>query len=197
MNSDSFRSERLNGMAGERPVDTLCERFVLDKDHSALLPVCTGLREGRLSLLQVVDALGPYLTHAETNVRLRGTLLLSSVVEHCVSKFNEKEMVVICKFYKEKLKDHYTLLPAILQGFLCLSVSPLLPKGLAVDILKALFCEVQVQSLIQVDRRSIFSIIANFMDMRRDGKRYNLCILLRFLSESFCKQNMIIWLIYN
>uniref|UniRef100_UPI00358FE5AB MMS19 nucleotide excision repair protein homolog isoform X2 n=1 Tax=Myxine glutinosa TaxID=7769 RepID=UPI00358FE5AB len=154
-------------MAGEPVLDVLCERFVVDKDHSALLPICTGLREGRLSLLQFVDSLGPYLTHAETNVRLRGTLLLSSVVEHCVSKLNEKEMVVICKFYKDKLKDHYTLLPAVLQGFLCLSVSPLLPEGLAVDILKALFCEVQVQSLIQVDRRSIYSIIANFMDGRR------------------------------
>ncbi|XP_078079207.1 MMS19 nucleotide excision repair protein homolog isoform X2 [Mustelus asterias] len=45
-------------------------------------------------------------------------------------------------------------------------MSSVLPEGLAVAVLKALFQEVHVQSLLQSDRHSVYSIIANVMDTR-------------------------------
>lgn len=43
-----------------------------------------------------------------------------------------------------------------------------LPRGLAVSVLKAIFQEVHVQSLLQVDRHTVFSIITNFMRSREE-----------------------------
>ncbi|XP_043911515.1 MMS19 nucleotide excision repair protein homolog [Protopterus annectens] len=75
---------------------------------------------------------------------------------------------VLTAFYENRLKDHHLLVPSVLQGLKALSMSQVLPEGLAVSILKALFQEVHVQSLMQIDRHSVYSIISNFMESREE-----------------------------
>ncbi|XP_010180671.1 PREDICTED: MMS19 nucleotide excision repair protein homolog [Mesitornis unicolor] len=48
------------------------------------------------------------------------------------------------------------------------SMCEVLSQGLAVSVLKAIFQEVHVQSLLQLDRHTVYSIITNFMDTREE-----------------------------
>ncbi|XP_009870584.1 PREDICTED: MMS19 nucleotide excision repair protein homolog, partial [Apaloderma vittatum] len=48
------------------------------------------------------------------------------------------------------------------------SMCEVLSPGLAVSVLKAIFQEVHVQSLLQVDRHTVYSIITNFMGTREE-----------------------------
>ncbi|CAM9448745.1 unnamed protein product [Lampetra fluviatilis] len=136
------------------------------RDASAARQIAADVAEGKCSLLDLVDNMGVYLTHTETEIRALGTRLLSDVLQHNLRKLQPKELEVLALFYVDKLKDHYTVLPGVLQGFVALSSAPNLPVGLEVRVLKAIFQDVHVQSLVYSDRRSVYNIIANFMETK-------------------------------
>uniref|UniRef100_H3BBP1 MMS19 nucleotide excision repair protein n=1 Tax=Latimeria chalumnae TaxID=7897 RepID=H3BBP1_LATCH len=71
-------------------------------------------------------------------------------------------------FYENRLKDHHLIIPHVLQGLKALSMSSVLQNGMAVSILKTLFREVHVQSLLQTDRYTLYTIIVNFMESREN-----------------------------
>ncbi|XP_061408357.1 MMS19 nucleotide excision repair protein homolog [Lethenteron reissneri] len=136
------------------------------RDASAARQIAADVAEGKCSLLDLVDNMGVYLTHTETEIRALGTRLLSDVLQHNLRKLQPKELEVLALFYVDKLQDHYTVLPGVLQGFVALSSAPNLPVGLEVRVLKAIFQDVHVQSLVYSDRRSVYNIIANFMETK-------------------------------
>uniref|UniRef100_A0A8C6S0J6 MMS19 nucleotide excision repair protein n=1 Tax=Nannospalax galili TaxID=1026970 RepID=A0A8C6S0J6_NANGA len=117
---------------------------------------------------KVVEALGSSLENPEPRTRARGIQLLSQVLLQCHSLLLEKEVVHLILFYENRLKDHHLVIPSVLQGLRALSLCVALPPGLAVSVLKAIFQEVHVQSLLQVDRHTVFSIITNFMQSREE-----------------------------
>uniref|UniRef100_A0A4W3IDE9 MMS19 nucleotide excision repair protein n=1 Tax=Callorhinchus milii TaxID=7868 RepID=A0A4W3IDE9_CALMI len=100
-----------------------------------------GVIDGKYAALDVVEALGTCLTNPEPRTRGRGVQLLSQVLQVSYSILKQKE-------------EHLS------------SILSLLPEGLAVATLKALFQEVHVQSLMQSERHSVYSIISNFMETR-------------------------------
>ncbi|XP_008934661.1 PREDICTED: MMS19 nucleotide excision repair protein homolog, partial [Merops nubicus] len=71
-------------------------------------------------------------------------------------------------FYENRLQDHHLVIPSVLQGLRALSMCEVLSPGLAVSVLKAIFQEVHVQSLLQLDRHTVYSIITNFMGTREE-----------------------------
>ncbi|NXY49739.1 MMS19 protein, partial [Ceuthmochares aereus] len=71
-------------------------------------------------------------------------------------------------FYENRLQDHRLVIPSVLQGLRALSMCKVLSPGLAVSVLKAIFQEVHVQSLLQLDRHTVYSIINNFMGTREE-----------------------------
>ncbi|XP_054222517.1 MMS19 nucleotide excision repair protein homolog isoform X6 [Homo sapiens] len=77
-------------------------------------------------------------------------------------------VVHLILFYENRLKDHHLVIPSVLQGLKALSLCVALPPGLAVSVLKAIFQEVHVQSLPQVDRHTVYNIITNFMRTREE-----------------------------
>uniref|UniRef100_A0A8C6RZG1 MMS19 nucleotide excision repair protein n=1 Tax=Nannospalax galili TaxID=1026970 RepID=A0A8C6RZG1_NANGA len=111
------------------------------------------VKSGNYTVLKVVEALGSSLENPEPRTRARGIQLLSQVLLQCHSLLLEKE---------EKITHCQHFLPS--QNSLCVA----LPPGLAVSVLKAIFQEVHVQSLLQVDRHTVFSIITNFMQSREE-----------------------------
>ncbi|MBZ3874538.1 MMS19 nucleotide excision repair protein-like protein, partial [Sciurus carolinensis] len=108
------------------------------------------------------------LENPEPRTRARGIQLLSQVLLQCHSLLLEKEVVHLILFYENRLKDHHLVIPSVLQGLRALSLCVALPPGLAVSVLKAIFQEVHVQSLLQVDRHTVYSIITNFMRTREE-----------------------------
>ncbi|NWV94451.1 MMS19 protein, partial [Machaerirhynchus nigripectus] len=127
-----------------------------------------GVKDGRWTVLQLVEALGFCLENTDPRMRGRGIQLLSQVLLQCYSLLQEKEVLHLVLFYESRLQDHHLVIPSVLQGLRALSMCEVLSPGLAVSVLKAIFQEVHVQSLMQLDRHTVYSIITNFMSTREE-----------------------------
>ncbi|XP_022355034.1 MMS19 nucleotide excision repair protein homolog isoform X3 [Enhydra lutris kenyoni] len=147
----------------------LVHDFVMGQQEGPADQVAADVKSGSYTVLQVVEALGSSLENPEPRTRARGIQLLSQVLLQCQSLLLEKEVVHLILFYENRLKDHHLVIPSVLQGLRALSLCVALPPGLAVSVLKAIFQEVHVQSLLQVDRHTVYSIITNFMQTREEG----------------------------
>ncbi|NXA42307.1 MMS19 protein, partial [Eudromia elegans] len=108
------------------------------------------------------------LENTDPRARGRGIQLLSQVLLQCYSLLQEKEVLHLVLFYESRLQDHHLVIPSVLQGLRALSMCEALAPGLAVSVLKAIFQEVHVQSLLQLDRYTVYSIITNFMGSREE-----------------------------
>uniref|UniRef100_A0A8C5Q3D9 MMS19 nucleotide excision repair protein n=1 Tax=Leptobrachium leishanense TaxID=445787 RepID=A0A8C5Q3D9_9ANUR len=146
----------------------LVEEFVTGQQDSKAAEVASGVKDGDFTVLQVVESLGSCLANTEPRTRSRGVQLLSQVLQQCYSKLTEKEVEVLVVFYENRLKDHHLIVPHVLQGLKALSMCDVLPPGLAVSVLKSIFQEVHVQSLMQMDRYTVYMIITNFMKIREE-----------------------------
>ncbi|XP_069317304.1 MMS19 nucleotide excision repair protein homolog isoform X3 [Eulemur rufifrons] len=146
----------------------LVHDFVMGQQEGPADQVAADVKSGGYTVLQVVEALGSSLENPEPRTRARGIQLLSQVLLQCHSLLLEKEVVHLILFYENRLKDHHLVIPSVLQGLRALSLCVALPPGLAVSVLKAIFQEVHVQSLPQVDRHTVYSIITNFMQTREE-----------------------------
>ncbi|XP_069756397.1 MMS19 nucleotide excision repair protein homolog isoform X2 [Narcine bancroftii] len=153
-------------MAADLSVVGLVEEFMVGQHDESAKDLATGVINGKYTALEIVEALGGSLINSEPRTRGRGVHLLSQVLLLSYSSLNQKEVEVLVIFYIDRLKDHHLLTPYVLQGLKALSTSSVLPEGLAVAVLKALFQELHVQSLLQSDRHSVYNIISNFMDTR-------------------------------
>ncbi|XP_029466021.1 MMS19 nucleotide excision repair protein homolog isoform X2 [Rhinatrema bivittatum] len=146
----------------------LVEEFVVGQQDSKAAEVATGVKAGSCTVLQVVEALGSCLASTEPRTRGRGVQLLSQVLLQCYPRLTQREVEVLVLFYENRLKDHHLIVPHVLQGLKALSMCEALPQGLAISILKAIFQEVHVQSLLQADRHTVYTIITNFMRTREE-----------------------------
>uniref|UniRef100_A0A8U7MNU7 MMS19 nucleotide excision repair protein n=1 Tax=Corvus moneduloides TaxID=1196302 RepID=A0A8U7MNU7_CORMO len=143
--------------------------FVSGQQDGRGAEVAAGVKDGRWTVLQLVEALGFCLENTDPRMRGRGIQLLSQVLLQCYSLLQEKEVLHLVLFYESRLQDHHLVIPSVLQGLRALSMCEVLSPGLAVSVLKAIFQEVHVQSLMQLDRHTVYSIITNFMSTREEG----------------------------
>ncbi|XP_062988576.1 MMS19 nucleotide excision repair protein homolog isoform X2 [Elgaria multicarinata webbii] len=134
--------------------------------ESAAREAAEGVKAGTCTILDVVETLGSPLENADPRMRTRGIQMLSEVLLQCYFLLQEQEVTHLVLFYENRLKDHHLVIPSVLQGLKALSMSAVLSPGLAVSVLKAIFQEVHVQSLLQLDRHTVYSIITNFMSSR-------------------------------
>ncbi|XP_062352752.1 MMS19 nucleotide excision repair protein homolog isoform X1 [Cinclus cinclus] len=142
--------------------------FVSGQQDGRAAEVAAGVKDGRWTVLQLVEALGFCLENTDPRTRGRGIQLLSQVLLQCYSLLQEKEVLHLVLFYESRLQDHHLVIPSVLQGLRALSMCEVLSPGLAVSVLKAIFQEVHVQSLMQLDRHTVYSIITNFMSTREE-----------------------------
>ncbi|XP_074015238.1 MMS19 nucleotide excision repair protein homolog isoform X2 [Numenius arquata] len=142
--------------------------FVAGQQDRRAEEVAAGVKDGSWTVLQLVEALGSCLENTDPRTRGRGIQLLSQVLLQCYSLLHEKEVLHLVLFYENRLQDHHLVIPSVLQGLRALSMCEVLAPGLAVSVLKAIFQEVHVQSLLQLDRHTVYSIITNFMGTREE-----------------------------
>ncbi|XP_063163085.1 MMS19 nucleotide excision repair protein homolog isoform X1 [Candoia aspera] len=131
--------------------------------ENAARQAAEGVKAGTCSILDVVETLGSPLKNEDPQVRAQGIQVLSEVLLQCYSLLQEQEVTHLVLFYENRLKDNHLVIPSVLQGLNALSKCVVLAPGLAVSVLKAIFQEVHVQSLLQLDRHRVYSIITNFM----------------------------------
>ncbi|XP_027503972.1 MMS19 nucleotide excision repair protein homolog [Corapipo altera] len=154
--------------AGMEPLAASVRDFVAGQQDGCAAEVAAGVKDGKWTVLQLVEALGFCLENTDPRTRGRGIQLLSQVLLQCYSTLQEKEVLHLVLFYESRLQDHHLVIPSVLQGLRALSMCEVLSPGLAVSVLKAIFQEVHVQSLLQLDRHTVYSIITNFMSTREE-----------------------------
>ncbi|KAM3835410.1 MMS19 nucleotide excision repair protein homolog isoform 3-T3 [Vipera latastei] len=139
--------------------------------ENAARQTAEGVKTGTCSILDVVEILGTPLKNEDSQVRAQGIQVLSEVLLQCYSLLQEQEVTHLVLFYENRLKDNHLVIPSVLQGLNALSKCVVLAPGLAVSVLKAVFQEVHVQSLLQLNRHTVYSIITNFMSNREAGEK--------------------------
>ncbi|KAM6203505.1 MMS19 nucleotide excision repair protein homolog [Sarcoramphus papa] len=154
--------------AGAAALAASVQDFVAGQQDGRDAEVAAGVKDGSWTVLQLVEALGSCLENTDPRTRARGVQLLSQVLLRCYSLLQEKEVLHLVLFYENRLQDHHLVIPSVLQGLRALSMCEVLPPGLAVSVLKTIFQEVHVQSLLQLDRHTVYSIITNFMGTREE-----------------------------
>ncbi|XP_069575460.1 MMS19 nucleotide excision repair protein homolog [Brachyistius frenatus] len=144
----------------------LVEEFVSGLQDSKAKDAAKGVIDGQFTTLQLVEALGLSLTSSQPHTRARGVQLLSEVLQECYAGLTEREVEVLISFYENRLKDHYVITPPVLQGLRALTKCTTLPPGSAVSMLRSLFQDVHVQSLMLTERACVYNMLINLMETR-------------------------------
>uniref|UniRef100_A0AAX7U4Z5 MMS19 nucleotide excision repair protein n=1 Tax=Astatotilapia calliptera TaxID=8154 RepID=A0AAX7U4Z5_ASTCA len=124
---------------------SLVEEFVSGLQDSKAKDAAKGVKDGKFTVLQLVEALGSSLTSSQPHTRARGVLLLSEVLQECYRDLTEREVEVLIAFYENRLKDHYVVTPPVLKGLKELTKCTNLPPGSAVSMLRSVFQDIHVQ----------------------------------------------------
>ncbi|EPQ56802.1 hypothetical protein GLOTRDRAFT_128555 [Gloeophyllum trabeum ATCC 11539] len=110
------------------------------------------ISDGQGTLLDVVKALGEYLTSEEDALRTKGVEFMSAVLSGCPpERFNRQSVKVLVSFLCGQLEDPETVVPA-LKGLLSLTYLPTFTSGDAVDVFDAILAHVKMKSLVQSQR---------------------------------------------
>ncbi|KAG7506860.1 MMS19 nucleotide excision repair-like [Solea senegalensis] len=147
-------------------LQSLVEEFVSGLQDSKAKDAATAVKDGQFTVLQLVEALGLSLTSTQPHTRARGVQLLSEVLQECYGNLTQREVEVLIAFYENRLKDHYVITPSVLQGLRALTKCTALPPGSAVSMLRSLFQDVHVQSLMLAERSCVYSMLINLMETR-------------------------------
>ncbi|XP_076615443.1 MMS19 nucleotide excision repair protein homolog isoform X2 [Chaetodon auriga] len=154
-------------MAADSPLLlSLVEEYVSGLQDSKAKDTAAGVKDGQFTVLQLVEALGLSLTSSQPHTRARGVQLLSEVLQECYGGLTEREVEVLIAFYENRLKDHYVITPPVLQGLRALTKCTVLPPGSAVSMLRSLFQDVHVQSLMLAERACVYNMLINLMETR-------------------------------
>ncbi|XP_029977482.1 MMS19 nucleotide excision repair protein homolog isoform X2 [Sphaeramia orbicularis] len=145
---------------------SLVEEFVSGLQDSKAKDTSKGVKDGQFTVLQLVEALGLSLTSSQPHTRARGVQLLSEVLQECYGDLTEREVEVLIAFYENRLKDHYVITPPVLRGLKALTKCTVLPPGSAVSMLRSLFQDVHVQSLMLAERACVYNMLINLMETR-------------------------------
>ncbi|KAJ4925904.1 hypothetical protein JOQ06_008090 [Pogonophryne albipinna] len=145
---------------------SLVEEYVSGLQDSKAKDTATAVKNGEFTVLQLVEALGLSLTSSQPHTRARGVQLLSEVLHECYGGLTEKEVEVLLVFYENRLKDHHVITPPVLQGLRALTKCTVLPPGSAVSMLRSLFQDVHVQSLMLTERAYVYNMLINLMAIR-------------------------------
>lgn len=70
-----------------------------------------------MKLCTFVEILGSYMTDQNVLTREKGVTALSSVLLHLPQDYlTESELYFITTFYCDRMKDHYSVIPSVLNG---------------------------------------------------------------------------------
>ncbi|XP_014088855.2 MMS19 nucleotide excision repair protein [Bactrocera oleae] len=98
--------------------DGIEEAFVSEAAlQQAAANVSTNIAKGIYDVSYVVEQMGFALTSTTLEQRIKGTQLLSNVLQQLPKDhLNSKQIEFLTAFYTDRLKDHHSVLPAVIEG---------------------------------------------------------------------------------
>ncbi|KAJ3721001.1 ARM repeat-containing protein [Lentinula raphanica] len=151
--------------------ERLVRTWMASERDEEITEIVSEISNGSTSLLNVVKALGEYLTSEEETSRTKGVELLSVVLGRCPpERLNRQAARVLTSFYCSKLEDSETVVPA-LKGLVNLTKLPSSTSEDAPNIMNAIFKHVKMKGLVQFVRFHVFTIIDTLMARHRQVLR--------------------------
>ncbi|KAG2141268.1 ARM repeat-containing protein [Suillus clintonianus] len=148
--------------------ERLVRSWMASEKDSEVDESVAGISSGQLTLLDIIRALGEFLTSEEDRLRTKGVEFLSSVLGRCPhERLNRQAVRVLTTFYCSKLEDLETIIPA-LNGLSYLVKFPNIQSTEVKDILNAIFANVKMRALVQSTRFFVFSVVDSLITGHRD-----------------------------
>jgi DNA repair/transcription protein MET18/MMS19 len=124
------------------------------------IPLCLALIKKGGDISAVVEELGPALTNKETEIRLKGTRFLSNLLKNLPIDFlTQPQIEFIVQFYCDRMKDHHSIAPEVINGLLAIVKMKNFPPSFAPQVLQSMFTNIPCQNQVREDRSNIFTII--------------------------------------
>ncbi|KAK2463614.1 hypothetical protein APHAL10511_004365 [Amanita phalloides] len=147
--------------------ERLVRTWITSSRDEELDEIVSEISNDKTTLLNVVKALGPYLTAEEDGPRIKGIDFLSSIIAYLPpKKLNIASVRVLTTFYCEKLDDPETIIPA-LKGLVTLTALPSFSSEEASTVVRGLFKYVRMKALVQAVRFQVFTIIDTLVARHR------------------------------
>lgn len=113
----------------------------------------------------VIEELGPALTHKDTDIRLKGMKFLSDLLKNIPNDFlNQAQLTFIVQFFCDRMKDHHSIAPQVINGLLAIIQMKNFPHTSVVPVIQQMFAHIPCQSQVRNDRSNIFSILQHVSD---------------------------------
>lgn len=77
---------------------------------------------------------------------------------------DDKQLTFISTFYCDRMKDHHSIVPPVVDGLVAIVKMKNLPRTAPVLILQQLFANIPCQSQVRGDRANIFLVIQHLSD---------------------------------
>ncbi|WVQ75192.1 hypothetical protein IAR50_004803 [Cryptococcus sp. DSM 104548] len=149
-------------------VERIVRTHVSTDDLAPPQELVHAINNGQTQLLQIVKALGEYLTSTEDETRLKGLTFLSNILGVVnPSKVNRQATTVLTNFYLSKLDDFDSLSPA-LSGLTVLSKLSTFDGGAAVDVYKGIVENVNLQAYVQATRHMVYVLLDSLIGLHRE-----------------------------
>ncbi|XP_050318222.1 MMS19 nucleotide excision repair protein [Bactrocera neohumeralis] len=115
---------------------------------------------GLYDVSYVVEQMGFALTSTTLEQRIKGTQLLSSMLQQLPKDYlNSKQLEFLTAFYTDRLKDHHSVLPAVIEGIHALLEMTELPAESVPKFLNTFFKHSSCQSHQRGERGKWFKIL--------------------------------------
>lgn len=136
-----------------------------------LLILISDVITGHLELTKLVENMAAVLTNKEVENREKGMRFYTKILKELPQSFlKDIEVRFISKFYTDRLKDHHSVIPAVLSGYLALLDMTHYSMNCSTDFLASLFREVSCQSQLRQDRYNIYLIIQKMVQKDTECK---------------------------
>ncbi|KAG2213941.1 hypothetical protein INT47_001210 [Mucor saturninus] len=119
----------------------------------------------KTNLISLIQSMGEYLVHNDSNIRSKSTCLLSYAIEHChQEELTEPTVNVLVKFYTSRLSDQFSV-PNLMTGFIALTskfdhFSTVSTK----TAIEGIMNQVYLQSFPHITRNATYQVFENILD---------------------------------
>lgn len=128
-----------------------------------------------MEITTLVENMAGVLTDKNPENRAKGMNFLTKLLKQLPKDFlTELQLSFISKFYSDRLKDNHRVIPAVLEGYLCIIELKNYSITNCTEFLTGLFREVQCQSQVRQDRFNIFTIIKSLFEKDIECKYANI-----------------------
>ncbi|CAL8089024.1 unnamed protein product [Orchesella dallaii] len=173
----------------DKAVSELLDMIYLDTTPAVDGDICKAIsrkiKSKEISLVSVVEELGPRLTSTHVQERSKAVEILANVFTYLPPDFlNESELQFIVDFLCDRCKDQHIVIPKIIMCVLPVAKCKNLPAGAGVKLLDQLFKEANIQSHIHRIRHSFFKTLQILLGSRlQELKNMSSDFVMNFLQS--------------